>query len=162
LPWQRPARQHGGHPAAEALETFFRRLPLVIRQLRQRWGTRPPFRVEDEHDLEDLVRSLLPLHFDEVHPRSRTPSYSADTRTDYLINPGGSICTVKHTSPVSRQTQLEQQLQEDVAYYRSAVECRSLWVYIFDPQGHLHEPGNLEAVWSRADGESRVRCVISG
>jgi hypothetical protein len=144
------------------LETFLRRLPQVIRPLRQRWGMRPPFRVEDEHDLEDLVRSLFPLFFDQVHLRSRTPSYSPDTRTDFLIPDEKYVLTVKRTSPELRQSQLEEQLQEDAAYYRAVPECRILWVNIFDSQNWLSDPQHLEILWSRMDGEQAMRCVISG
>jgi len=161
FPWTRPSRKTQP-PAAETLETFFRRLPLVIRQLRQRFRTRPPFRVEDEHDLGDLVRSLLPVYFDDIRPRSRTPAYAAATRTDLLINPERIMCTLKHTSLDLRRPQLEQQLQTDADFYRAAPECRSLWVYIYDPQGYLREPRHLEAIWSRCDDERELRCVISG
>src|SRR5262249_13869707 len=70
---------------AGTLERLLRRLPLAARQFRSRYGTRPAFRVEDEHDLEDLLRALLPLQFDDVRPMSRTPRYAADTRTDFLL-----------------------------------------------------------------------------
>src|SRR5262249_6137297 len=73
--------------AAGTLGRRPRRLLVVARQLRSRYGTRPALRVEDEHDLEDLVRALLPLHFDDVRPLSRTPRYAPDTRTDFLLPP---------------------------------------------------------------------------
>lgn len=61
FPWtRRPAESP---QSFVVLEQFLRRMPLVIRQLRWRQGERPPFRIEDERDLEDLVRSLLPLYF---------------------------------------------------------------------------------------------------
>jgi hypothetical protein len=161
FPWGRLARKVGSIPAAETLETLLRRLPLIVRQLRQRFRTRAPFRIEDEHDLEDLLRSLLPAYFDDIRLRSRTPSYSRANRTDLLINPGRLICTLKHTSLDVRQPQLEEQLREDAEFYRAAPECRSLWVYIHDPQGYLYEPQHLEALWSRRDEEPEVRCVIS-
>jgi hypothetical protein len=160
FPWTR-RRKAPLVPPAETLEAFLRRLPLVIRQLRQRFRTRPPFRVEDQHDLEDLVRSLLPVYFDDIRLRSRTPSYAEATRTDFLIHPGRILCTLKHTSLELRRPQLEQQLQEDVDSYRAFPECRSLWIYIHDPQGYLHEPEQLESLWSRRDEEPEVRCIIS-
>src|SRR5205814_8178601 len=70
---------------AAALENLLRRLPRVIHELRWRHGERPPFRVSDIHDLEDLLRALLPLQFDDVRPLCRTPSYAAATRTDFLL-----------------------------------------------------------------------------
>src|SRR5439155_25452025 len=78
-------------PPLAALETLLRRLPRVVHELRSRHGERPPFRAADGYDLADLLRALLPLHFDDVRPPSRTPSYAAATRTDFLLvsPPGG-------------------------------------------------------------------------
>ena len=87
LPWARQSRPAAGDPTAP-LERLLRRLPRVVRQLRWRQGDRPPFRVEDERDLEDLLRALLPLHFDDVRPEGRTPRYAAGVRTDFRLVPG--------------------------------------------------------------------------
>ena len=75
------------------------RLPLVIRQFRVRQGDRPAFRVNDERDLEDLLRSILPLHFDDIRPECRTPSYAAGTRTDFLLSPESIALTIKQAQP---------------------------------------------------------------
>lgn len=161
FPWHPRRGLAPATPAADTLTALLRRVPDVVRQLRQRWGERPPFRVDDEHDVEDLVRSLLPLYFDGVHLRSRTPAYSATTRTDFLIHAHRMILTVKRTSRDLREPGLQEQLHEDARYYRAVPECRSLWVYIFDPQGELQDPRHLEAFWSRLEEEPEVRCVIS-
>jgi hypothetical protein len=161
FPWTTSGREGRAEPAAQVLETFFRRLPLVIRGLRERWGTRPPFRIEDEHDLEDLVRSFLPLYFDGVRLRSRTPSYAQSTRTDFLIESIDTVCTVKCTSLLQRQDELAAQRQEDVKFYRSNPEACWLWIWIFDAQQYLQEPYDLEMLWSERDEQLEVRCVIS-
>src|SRR5262245_64958751 len=65
------------------LEHLLRRLPRVARELRLLPGSRMDVRVE--RDLDDLVRTLLPIHFDDVRPESRTPRYAAGTRTAFVI-----------------------------------------------------------------------------
>ncbi len=85
LPWNRRATTTTGPAAAAELERLLRRLPRTVRELRWRQGDRPPFRVEDETDLEDLLRAILPLHFDAVRPERRTPHYAAGGRTDFLL-----------------------------------------------------------------------------
>jgi hypothetical protein len=161
FPWQ--ARSPDERPVAPGatLEAFCHRLPQVIRQLRQRWSTRPTFAIQDEHDLEDLVRSLLPLYFTDIRCRSRTPSYASSTRTDLLLQPHSLVVTAKHTGPSVLLAEIEQQLKEDIAFYRAVPECRMLWVYILDLQRHLQEPKDLEALWSQKDERLEVRCVIS-
>jgi hypothetical protein len=142
------------------LENLLRRLPRAIRELRSRHGQRPPFRVEDVHDLEDLMRALLPLHFDDVRPESRTPSYAADTRMAFLLAPESVVVVVKRTGPGVREKELAVQWAEDVACYERAGTCRCLVVFIDDANAVLASPRQLETAWSRSPGELEVRCVI--
>jgi hypothetical protein len=156
FPWTEQAER----PKTEAfavLERLLRRLPLAIRQLRSRHGNRPPFRVVDEKDLEDLLRALLPLHFDDVRPECRTPRYAACTRTDFLLAQEGIVLAVKLAQPG-----LAEQIQEDAAYYRQAKKCRTLVGFIYDPESTVREPSVLEASHSQQNDELAVRCVVGG
>src|SRR5262249_49755374 len=133
----------------------------VIRQLRVRHGTRTPFRVEDEHDLSDLLRSLLPLHFDEIRPEGRTPSYDSCTRTDLLLPAEGIAVTPKRVRSHEQGRALLEQLQEDARYYAPRETCRILVGLVYDPEGLLREPHLLEAAWSKPFERLALRCVIA-
>ena len=160
FPWTEAAAPAVPDPLAP-LERLLRRLPSVVRQLRWRQGDRPPYRVEDERDLEDLLRALLPLHFDDVRPESRTPRYAAGTRTDYLLAPERAALTAKYVRPPADMARLAEQLKEDAAYYRSRPDCGVLVALIYDPEGALHEPHGMEAAWSVREDDWELRCVIS-
>jgi hypothetical protein len=154
--WPRPSPE----PLA-FLERSLRRLPLVIRQLRWRQGERLPFRVEDERDLEDLLRALLPLYFDEVRLETRTPRYSAGNRIDLLLASGTIAVTVKYARPALRELQLAEQWQEDIAYYRQRAGCRTLVGFIYDPEALLHDQQMLASVESDLRGDLQVRCIVT-
>ena len=143
------------------LERMLRRLPKVIRQLRVRQATdRPPFRVVDERDLEDLLRSLLPLHFDDVRPESRTASYSAAALTDFLLEPHGIVLTSKRTrSATVGESQLAEQVREDAGHYELQMESGTLVCFILDPK--CAAASVLEAAWSQPVGNLAVKCVIA-
>jgi hypothetical protein len=159
FPWtQRPAAL--APPALACLETLLRRLPRAVRQLRVRHGDRPPFRVGDEKDLEDLLRALLPLHFDDVRPHARTPRYAADTCTDFLLAPERIAVTAKFARPDLRDAQLAGQFREDAAYYRAEGSCRTLVGYVHDPEGLVREPHLLAAACGQPGGDLVVRCVV--
>ncbi len=145
FPWvrQAPARDE---PLA-VLATFLRRLPLVIRQLRWRHADRPPLRIEDERDLEDLIRALLPLHFDDVRLENRTPMYSSVTRTDIKLATDRIALTMKYARPGFSEPMLVEQWQEDIAYYQRS-DCGALVCYIYDPEGLLRDVSALEARWT--------------
>jgi hypothetical protein len=160
FPWtQRPRSPSPATPAA-LLESLLRRVPLVARQLRARTGDRPPFPIGDERDLEDLLRALLPVHFDEIVTESRTPHYDPGTRTDFLLQSGAVALTAKLVRPGVDECRLARQLDEDAAHHACRPGCRTLVCFVYDPQGLLAEPRRLEAVWSRPYGDLWGRCVI--
>src|SRR5262249_9639524 len=133
FPWTEQPQRAVPEPLAR-LETMLSRLPRVIRQLRVRQGEKPPFRVTDERDLEDLLRALLVLHPDDVRPQCRTPRYAAATRTDFLLAAEGIVVMAKMVRSDVREAQLAEQLREDAAHYRAQGGCRMVVVYIHDPE----------------------------
>ncbi len=164
FPWtRRPAA--AASPIA-ALETLLRRLPRVVHELRSRHGERPPFRVADLHDLEDLLRALLPLQFDAVRPLSRTPSYAVGTCTDFLlVSPVGGrtlALTAKWASAGLTEQGLAAQWEEDVRYHETERDCGLLLGFVYDPEGRLCDAAALETAWSRPRGDVELRCVVAG
>ena len=160
FPWTIRPRVPQANPRSQ-LERLLRRLPQVVRQLRWRQTERPPFRVEDQRDLEDVVRAFLPLLFDDVRPEKRTPRYSAGSRTDFLLSGESIALTAKLVGLEAREPEIAGQLREDAAYYARRASCRSLMVLIYDPEGMLRETPALERAWSSQEGELEVRCMIA-
>jgi hypothetical protein len=162
FPWTaKPLTVRRASDAVAILEKLLRRLPRCIRQLRVRQGDRPSFRVVDEHDLEDLLRSILPLHFDDVRPECRTASYSLSTTTDFLLEPENIVVTSKRVRTTTTEKQLADQVQEDSAHYELQLDGGTLVCFIYDPEMTLRERQQLETAWSRPQGELDVRCVIA-
>ncbi len=159
FPWARRPRLVAA--SLVQLEQLLRRLPRVVRELRWRQGDRPAFPVNDERDLEDLLRSLLPLYFDDVRLESRTPRYSTGTRTDLLLASEGIALTAKLARAEVREPQLAEQWTEDLAHYQQRGECRTLVGYVYDPEGRLHNSQALETAWSRREEEPKVHCIIA-
>lgn len=160
FPWARQTTLPATGPLV-TLGVVLRRLPRVVRQLRCRQGERPPFRVEDERDLEDLLRAMLPLCSDDVRPHSRTPNYATGTRTDFLLVPQRCVIVAKYARPGSLEAQLEEQLRQDADYHHRRQLCETLVALIYDPEGLLRQPELLERAWARPDESPSVRCVIA-
>jgi hypothetical protein len=142
------------------LEGLLRRAPLVIRQLGWRHGDRPALRIEDDRDLEDVIRALLSLQFDDVRLESRTPSYSPGTRTDLVLARAKIAITVKYARLNMSEPKLVEQLKEDIAYYRQNASCRVLVGFIYDPEGILRDWQTLESVRSESEEDLDVRWVV--
>jgi hypothetical protein len=162
FPWTR--RPGPAAPPVAALETLLRRLPRVVHQLRSRHGSRAPFRVADLYDLEDLLRALLPLQFDDVRPVSRVPTYATATRTDFLlVSPRGgrtTALTAKWAGADTTEQGLTAQWDEDVSYHEAKRDCGLLVGFVYDPEGRLRGGAGLEAAWARPRGDLELRCVV--
>jgi Uncharacterized protein conserved in bacteria (DUF2321)/REase_DpnII-MboI len=162
FPWTR--RPAPPAPPVAALESLLRRVPRVIAQLRSRHGERPPFRVADIHDLEDLLRALLPLQFDDVRPIGRTPSYAAGTRTDFLLpsSAGGrGLALTAKWAATQTEAALTAEWEEDVKYHEAERDCGLLVGFVYDPEGRLRDPAALETGWSRPRGDMLLRGVVA-
>jgi hypothetical protein len=161
FPWNKARPSISSDPAA-ALETILRRLPLMIRELRSRHGFRPVFSIEDEHDLADLLRAVLSLHFGSIRLEGRTPRYASDQRTDLLLAEEGIAVSAKLAGSRIRERELEEQLREDADYYRGRRDCAMLVGFIYDPEGLLREPSALERAWSSHGDDLELCCIIAG
>jgi hypothetical protein len=160
FPWVRQPRT--APSAMKLLEPLLRRLPLMIRQLRWRQGDEPPFRVDNERDLEDLLRAVLPLQFGDVRLECRTPRYSSRTRTDFVLLRGKIAITVKYVRSDLRELQIREQWQEDIAYYQARKGCRLLVGNLYDPEGLLHEGRVLQRMLTGAAEALELRAIVSG
>jgi hypothetical protein len=160
FPWTIRPRLPQANPRSQ-LESLLRRLPQVVRQLRWRQTERPPLRVEEERDLEDVVRAFLPLLFDDVRLEKRTPRYAPGSRTDFLLSAESIVLAVKLAGTDARASEIAGEVREDAAYYAGRMGWHSLMVLVYDPEGMLREPAALERAWSSQEGELAVRCIIA-
>jgi hypothetical protein len=159
FPWAaQPRAAEGGQLD---LERLLRRLPRVVRELAVRQAVgRPGFRIEDESDLEDLLRGFLPIVSDTVRPECRTPRYAERTRTDFLLPRDGMAVVAKLARLGVTTAELLEQLREDADYYRRERPCRVVYAYIHDPAGLLRDVGVVENACRSLDDSVEVRCVV--
>lgn len=160
FPWAERPPSSATPETLAVLEPLLRRLPEAVRQLRDRHDRRPTLRVEDEYDLEDLLRAILHLHFDDVRRETRTPSYALGVRTDFIVGPERIAVTAKLLGTRDCEAELANAVREDVAYYQEHAECGGLLVLIYDPEQSVNAPRQLEATLSAA-GWPSPRCVVS-
>jgi hypothetical protein len=81
----------GGLRTAEFVVTLCRRFPLLIAEMQKRHNHRPALAITDEYDLQDLLRGILSLHFDDIRPEEGNPSHGAvQSRSDLFLNPSAS------------------------------------------------------------------------
>jgi REase_DpnII-MboI/Uncharacterized protein conserved in bacteria (DUF2321) len=160
FPWTRRRPTAGANKLA-ALEVLLRKLPRVARQLRVRHANRPAWQIEDEHDLEDLLRALLPLSFEDIRLENRTPAYATGSRTDFLLGPSGIALTAKLMRRGREEAALREGWREDIAYYRRRGQCKALVSLVYDPAQLLFHPEHLEKTWASLSDDLPLRAVVA-
>lgn len=145
---------------ASVLELLLRRLGRVIRQLRIRQEDRPPFRIQDERDLEDLLRAILPIHFDDIRPEIRQTRTQGEC-TDFVLAPE-KIAVASFFVRRSNREDLPDAVQECTDHYEDRLEGGALYCYAFDPAGLIASRPAVESSMSRDGTSLHVRLIIGG
>ncbi|MEQ1936590.1 MAG: hypothetical protein ABL962_22285, partial [Fimbriimonadaceae bacterium] len=134
----------------EHLLQILDRFHLVVRQLRSRHAERATLSVADEYDVQDLLHALLKLHFDDVRPEEWTPSYAGGaSRMDFILSEHNTAIEVKKTRPSMKSKELGDQLLIDIMRYKSHPNAKTLWCFVYDPEGLLPNPAGIERDLSR-------------
>lgn len=140
--------------------TIFDRFHLVVRQLRNRHDTRATLDVGDEYDVQDLLHSLLTIHFDDIRPEEWTPSYAGkSSRMDFLLKDFKIVIEVKKTRNGLTGKEVGTQLIEDIERYSKHQDCETLLCFVYDPEGLVGNPRGLENDLSR-DENIKVRVYV--
>lgn len=148
--------------AADFVVTACRRFPLLVAELGKRHGGREPRTLVDEYDVQDLLRALLRVHFDDVRPEEWNPSYGGvGSRSDLLIKSERIVVETKMTRRNLGQREVIEELTVDKAQYRTHPDCQTLVCFVYDPTHRLSNPYALESDLSDANAEFTTKVVVS-
>jgi hypothetical protein len=147
---------------ADFVTGLCRRFPLLVAELSNRYSDRPALCITDEYDVQDLLRSVLQLHFDDVRPEEWNPSYGGvQSRADLLLKPERLVIETKMTRKGLGQRELVQELIVDKAQYRRHPDCGTLICFVYNPGRKLPNPTAIERDLSGHDAKLTTAVVIS-
>jgi len=150
-----------GKHAINTLLTIFDRFHLIERELNNRYNDRTTLSIADEYDVQDLLRSLLVIHFDDVRKEEWTPSYAGkSSRMDFLLKDCKTVVEVKKTRATLTGKEIGTQLIEDIARYAVHPDCDTLLCFVYDPDGYIDNPRGLENDLSKDTDGVKVRVFI--
>ena len=143
------------------LNTIFEKFHTCARQLHRRYSNRPTLKIGDEYDVQDLLNALLRLHFDDVRPEEWTPSYAGGSnRMDFLLKDEEIAIEVKMTRDGLKDKEVGEQLLIDIAKYQKHPNCKNLYCFVYDPDGHIRNPRGLENDLSKTTENINVKVFI--
>jgi len=151
----------GGTRPSEFIAGLCRRFPLFVTQLGSRHNDRESIQIADEYDVQDLLRSILHLHFDHIQPEEWNPSYAGvQSRSDLMLKPERIVIETKMTRRSLSQRQLVHQLIVDKAQYQAHPDCDTLICYVYDPVRRLKHPTPIETDLSGTEGKLTTIVVV--
>jgi hypothetical protein len=138
------------------------RLHAVARQLRLRKDSRPTVEIEDDYDLQDLLRALLKMEFDEVGTDEWTPPYAGSLpRTTILLNREQIAIVAKKTRSGMTTKDIAEQVSTDSAFYSARNRCTTLFCFVYDPEGRIGSPKRLETDLTRVSDRYNVEVLVA-
>ncbi|MBH0182980.1 MAG: hypothetical protein HP490_15235 [Nitrospira sp.] len=138
------------------------RLHAVARQLRLRKDSRPTVEIEDDYDLQDLLRALLKMEFDEVGTDEWTPPYAGSLpRTTILLNREQIAIVAKKTRSGMTTKDIAEQVSTDSAFYSARNKCTTLFCFVYDPEGRIGSPKRLETDLTRISDRYNVEVLVA-
>src|ERR1051325_638719 len=146
----------------QLIELVCSRFHTVARQLHGRYNERSTLIIADEYDVQDLLHSLLRLFFDDIRAEEWTPSYAGGaSRVDFLLKQERIVIEVKKTRPNLGAKQVGEQLIIDIARYKAHPDCKTLYCFIYDPEGRIANPQGIENDLSQGDDSFTVKVQIT-
>lgn len=143
------------------LDIIVDRFHIAARQIRHRHSDRNTLEVEDEYDVQDLFHSLLTLFYDDIRDEEWTPSYAGGaSRIDFLLPEIETVVEVKKTRATLSTRELGEQLLVDIAKYKIHPMCRTLYCFVYDPEGRVSNPRGVENDLNDSDGDIVVKVKI--
>lgn len=131
-----------------------KRFDVVARQLKKRHKNRSTLEIQDEYDAQDLLHSLLKIHFDDIRPEEWVPSYAGSTsRMDFLLKKEKMVVEVKKTRENLADKEIGEQLLIDIAKYKQHSDCKTLICFVYDPDRKIGNPRGLENDLDRLSNE---------
>jgi len=145
----------------ELLIHLWRRFPLDVRQIRGRHDNRPTLDVADEYDVQDLFHALLNISFDDIRKEEWSPSYAGgSSRMDFLLPELEAVVEMKMMRKTLSTKQLGEELIIDIAKYKKHPQCRTLFCFVYDPEGRIINPRGVESDLNSQQPEMTVSVSI--
>lgn len=151
-------------PVQSASVRVFRildRFGRVAGELRRRQRDRDPLAIDDEYDVQDLLRALLHVDFEDVRPEEPTPSHAgAGSRLDFLLKAEQIGIETKMVRSTHTDAGLRGELAEDITLYAAHPHCRELYFLVYDPDARLKQPAAIEKDLSQPRNDCRVTVLV--
>jgi hypothetical protein len=148
--------------ANQLIENIFFKFHKVVGEISKRHENRGTLQITDEYDVQDFLRGLLRLYFDDIRKEQWTPSYAGkSTRIDLLLQEEQIAVETKMTRKGLDEKKLGDELIIDIAHYQKHPKCKTLYCFVYDPEERISNPRGFERdLTRRHDGLETMVFVL--
>lgn len=145
------------------LEHTFTRFHSVVKSLEKRSHGRPLLKINNEYDVQYLVKALLHIRFNDVREEEHAPSFgTSTTRIDFILKEEEIVIETKMTRDGLDDKVLLKQLIEDIMFYQEHPDCKTILFIVYDPKERIKNPhAILGDLGKRNFGNLKVLLIIS-
>jgi|GEM_PF-2527218 len=125
----------------DVLECF----PTCERLLADRKHNRPPFKVVNEYDVQDLLHSILRPSYPDIVAEEHAPKRAGSSkRLDFVIPGLETVIETKMIRSKTHAKKIADELDIDVRNYPAHSSCKRLLCFVYDPDRLIVDPRKLE------------------
>ena len=134
------SRANASALAIEILDSF----ATVAAHLRNRARSRPPFLIEQEYDVQDLLFACVRSVFRDARFEEWTPKHTGSSkRIDIVIPSAESVVEVKFVRSARHAAEVADELKVDIESYHSHSKCKNLLILVWDPNSFIVDAAPL-------------------
>lgn len=145
------------------IQNLLSKFHRIAQTLRIRHDNRQTLIISDEYDVQDLLRSLLKEHFDDVRDEDYVPSYAgSNSRVDFVLKNESVVIEVKMTNEKLHDREIGNQLLIDIGRYKSHPDCKLLVLFIYDRGDYIiNKPGLIRDLERLSSSQLTIRTFIN-
>ena len=139
--------------------------PVIARRLKQRKNKRPPLIIENEYDVQDLLFAIMRSVFDDARTEEWPPKHAGkDRRIDIVLPTHEIVVEVKIIRDTSHASSVVDELMIDIESYHAHPKCKTLLMFLWDPEGYIIDPiplsRDLSGLRVKKDHQFNVHVLI--
>jgi hypothetical protein len=154
--------EQGSIDKIDYLESIFDKFHLVATQLKRRRKGKTPFLINDESDVQDLLKALMTPVFEDIRDNEPTPSYAGQySLIDFTIKEKKVAIETKFASDTHLDDKIGNELLEDIPRYKKNQSYNLLICFIYDPEFKLKKASSLKSdLESESSSEFDIKVII--
>jgi hypothetical protein len=128
------------------LRRIFDKFHKIAIQLKDRRKGKTSFIIEDETDVQDLLRALMIPIFEDIRDNEPTPSFAGQfSLIDFTIKEEKVAIETKIASDKHLEDKIGSELLADIARYRKNKDYNHLICFIYDPEFKLKKSNAIKS-----------------